>query len=135
MMEKERVSPVKRRKVKFILIIVVATLLIAYLVYAGIRDTMVYYLTVSQLIEQGVQSSNEGVRVGGKVHEGSVSWNPKALSLRFIMGDDKTTLTVVYKGVVPDSFKQGRKVIVEGIYTDGIFRAHQIMPTCPSKYE
>jgi cytochrome c-type biogenesis protein CcmE len=113
----------------------VALCIIGYLVYAGIRDTMLYYLTVSELIQQGAQSANQGVRVGGKVIEGSVIWDPKDLRLSFIIRDDRATLPVVYQGVVPDSFKQGRKVIVEGIYADGVFTASQIMPTCASKYE
>ena len=125
----------KKRRSKLILITLVALCIIGYLVYAGIRDTMLYYLTVSELIQQGAQSANQGVRVGGKVIEGSVIWDPKDLRLSFIIGDDRATLPVVYQGVVPDSFKQGRKVIVEGIYADGVFTASQIMPTCASKYE
>jgi len=126
---------VKKGKRKLILITVLAMSVIGYLVYAGVRDTMVYYLTVSELVQQGLQSSNGGVRVGGKVLEGSIIWDPKDLRLRFIMRDDRATLPVVYQGVVPDSFKQGRKVIIEGIYADGLFTASQIMPTCPSRYE
>jgi cytochrome c-type biogenesis protein CcmE len=126
---------VKKGKRKLILITVLAMSIIGYLVYAGVRDTMVYYLTVSELVRQGLQSSNGGVRVGGKVVEGSIIWDPKDLRLRFIMRDDRATLPVVYQGVVPDSFKQGRKVIVEGVYAEGLFTATQIMPTCPSKYE
>ena len=126
---------VKKGKRKLILITVLAMSVIGYLVYAGVRDTMVYYLTVSELVQQGLQSSNGGVRVGGKVVEGSIIWDPKGLRLRFIMRDDRATLPVVYQGVVPDSFKQGRKVIIEGIYADGLFTASQIMPTCPSRYE
>ncbi len=125
----------KKGKRKLILITVLAVSVIGYLVYAGIRDTMVYYLTVSELVQQGLQSSNGGVRVGGKVVEGSIIWDPKDLRLRFIMGDDRATLPVVYQGVVPDSFKQGRKVVVEGVYAEGLCTATQIMPTCPSKYE
>lgn len=125
----------KKRRSKLIFITLVALCIIGYLVYAGIRDTMLYYLTVSELIQQGAQSANQGVRVGGKVIEGSVIWDPKDLRLSFIIGDDRATLPVVYQGVVPDSFKQGRKVIVEGIYADGVFTASQIMPTCASKYE
>ena len=125
----------KKRRSKLIFITLVALCIIGYLVYAGIRDTMLYYLTVSELIQQGAQSSNGGVRVGGKVIEGSVIWDPKDLRLRFIIRDDRATLPVVYQGVVPDSFKQGRKVIIEGIYTDGVFTASQIMPTCPARYE
>ncbi len=125
----------KKRRSKLIFITLVALCIIGYLVYAGIRDTMLYYLTVSELVQQGLQPANQGVRVGGKVIEGSVIWDPKDLRLSFIIRDDRATLPVVYQGVVPDSFKQGRKVIVEGIYADGVFTASQIMPTCASKYE
>ncbi len=69
----------KKRRSKLIIITLVALCIIGYLVYAGIRDTMLYYLTVSELIQQGAQSSNMGVRVGGKVIEGSVIWDPKDL--------------------------------------------------------
>ena len=125
----------KKRRRKFIIISLVTLCVIGYLVYTGVRDTMLYYLTVSELIEGGPQSANGGVRVGGKVLEGSVSWNPKDLSLKFVMADDKNRLPVVYQGVVPDSFKQGQEAIIEGVYNDGVFKASQIMPTCPSKYE
>ena len=125
----------KKRRTKLIAISLIAVVILGYLVYTGIRDTMVYYLTVNQLIEQGSQLSDGGVRVGGKVHEGSVMWDPKALTLKFVMKGENTSIPVFYQGVVPDSFKQGREVIVEGIYADGVFTASQIMPTCPSKYE
>lgn len=126
----------KKRGLKLILIAVLAVSVIGYLVYTGLRDTMVYYLTLDELMEQGSQASNGGVRVGGKVLEGSVVWDAKDLKLRFTVGEDGgTTLPVVYQGVVPDSFKQGRDVIIEGIYAGGVFTASQIMPTCPSKYE
>lgn len=125
----------KKRKRKIILVILVAVGIIGYLVYTGIRDTMLYYLTVSEVVQNRPQSSNGGIRVSGKVLDGTIKWNAKDLKLRFVMGDDKTTLPVVYQGVVPDSFKQGREVVIEGVYSDGILKASQIMPTCPSKYE
>ena len=125
----------KKVKTKFIIISLVAVCTIGYLVYTGIRDTMLYYLPVSELIENASQMSTEGVRVGGKVVEGSVTWNPKDLSLTFVMRDDKNRLPVVYKGVVPDSFKQGREAVIEGVFKDGVLKATQIMPICPSKYE
>jgi cytochrome c-type biogenesis protein CcmE len=126
----------KSKKTKLILITLVAMAVIGYLVYTGVRDTMVYYLTVTELVQNASQSPDGGVRVGGMVLEGSVVWDPKDLKLSFTMGDDGgVTLPVVYQGVVPDSFKPGREVIIEGIYVNGKFAASQIMPTCPSKYE
>ena len=125
----------KKKRNKIILITLISFSVIGYLVYAGLRDTMMYYLTVGELIDMQDQPANGGVRVGGKIREGSVKWDPKTLTLNFVIGDERGTVPVVYNGVVPDSFKQGEKVILEGLFAKGLFRASQIMPTCPSKYE
>ena len=125
----------KKKRNKIILITLISFSVIGYLVYAGLRDTMMYYLTVGELIDMQDQPANGGVRVGGKIREGSVKWDPKTLTLNFVIGDERGTVPVVYNGVVPDSFKQGEKVILEGLFSKGSFKASQIMPTCPSKYE
>jgi cytochrome c-type biogenesis protein CcmE len=66
----------------------------------------------------------------------SVQWDPKTLKLSFKLEDPQANLVVNYSGVVPDSFKPGAEVIVEGTYRgDGSFWATTIMPKCASKYE
>jgi cytochrome c-type biogenesis protein CcmE len=57
------------------------------------------------------------------------------LRLLFEIKDEKAAIAVDYKGVVPDSFKPGREVVIEGTYAgDGRFKAITIMPKCASKY-
>jgi len=111
---------------------------VGYLIYTGVRDTMTYYLTVSEVLAQTPDSRNQTLRIGGSISPGSVEWDSKNLRLQFVIQDnqdDKTGITVDYKGVVPDSFKPGREVIVEGTYSgNGTFKAHTIMPKCASKY-
>lgn len=124
----------KTRRRRFIIITIVLLPVIGYLAYAGIRDMMFYYLTVSEVIEKGPQSSNGGVRVGGKVLEGSLNWDSKSSKLSFVMADDRKRLPVVYQGVIPDFFKQGTEVIIEGTYSEGLFRASQIMSKCISSF-
>lgn len=124
----------KTRRRRFIIITIVLLPVIGYLAFAGIRDMMFYYLTVSEVIEKGPQSSNGGVRVGGKVLEGSLNWDSKSSKLSFVMADDRKRLPVVYQGVIPDFFKQGTEVIIEGTYSEGLFRASQIMSKCISSY-
>lgn len=124
-----------KKRLRLILVTLVTMGIIGYLIYTGVNDTMVYYLKVSELFEHTAEASEEGVRVGGKVLEGSVAWDPKDLTLNFTIEDEKATLPVVYHGQVPDSFQQGKDVIIEGTFADGLFTASHIMPTCPSKYE
>jgi cytochrome c-type biogenesis protein CcmE len=96
-----------------------------------------YYYTVSELIEQGSSIYGENVRVNGEVAPGSVEQEPSSFILRFTMIDvsGEESLPVVYQGVVPDTFKVGNEVVVEG-YLDsgGMFQANSLVTKCPSKY-
>ena len=133
-METQQIN--KRRKLKPIIISVVILSIIGYLIYAGIRDSSTYFLTVSEVLAKTPQATNETIRVGGIVTPDSVNWDAKNLNLQFRIEDKKSHFTVKYQGVVPDSFKPGREVIVEGKYIpSGHFSATMIMPKCASKYE
>jgi cytochrome c-type biogenesis protein CcmE len=109
---------------------------VGYLIYTGIRDTMTYYLTVPEVLAGTIEAQGDTIRVGGSVFPDSVKWDPKDLKLHFKIGDAEANLDVDYTGVVPDSFKPGKEVVVEGQYSgDGKFIAKTIMPKCASKYE
>jgi cytochrome c-type biogenesis protein CcmE len=127
-----------KRKIKYKPIVISAVILmvIGYLIYTGLRDTMVFYLTVSEVMAKSPEDLTDTQKVGGIVNAGSVQWEPKTLKLSFRLEDEQANLVVNYSGVVPDSFKPGSEVIVEGTYRgDGNFWATTIMPKCASKYE
>ncbi len=126
----------KRKKYKPIIISAVILIVIGYLIYTGLRDTMSFYLTVSEVLAKPPDQLTKTLKVGGTVTPGSVQWDPKTLKLSFKLADETANLTINYTGVVPDSFKPGREVIVEGAYQgNGDFLAAAIMPKCASKYE
>ena len=127
-----------KRRIKYKPIVISAAILmvIGYLIYTGLRDTMVFYLTVSEVMAKSQEDLTDTQKVGGIVNAGSVQWEPKTLNLSFRLEDEQANLLVNYSGVVPDSFKPGTEVIVEGTYRgDGSFWATTIMPKCASKYE
>jgi len=126
----------KRIKYKPIIISAVILMVIGYLIYTGLRDTMIFYLTVSEVLAKPTDDLTDTQKVGGIVTAGSVQWDPKTLKLSFKLEDEQANLIVNYAGVVPDSFKPGTEVIVEGTYRgNGSFWATKIMPKCASKYE
>lgn len=126
----------KRIKYKPIVLSAVVLIVIGYLIYTGLRDTMIFYLTVSEVLAKPPEKLTQTQKVGGMVTTGSVQWDPKTLKLSFKLEDNQANLIVNYSGVVPDSFKPGAEVIVEGTYRgDGSFWATTIMPKCASKYE
>ena len=126
----------KKKKLKPIIISFVIFAVIGYLIYAGLRDTMTYYLTVNEVLASTTETWNETIRVGGVVSPSSVQWDPKDLRLSFKLEEKESILLVDYQGVVPDSFKPGTEVVLEGVYSgNGHFKATTIMPKCASKYE
>ena len=126
----------KNRGIKLISIAVITLSIFGYLLYTGIRDTMTYYLTVPEVLAGTTEAQTEIIRVEGNVFADSVRWDPKELKLLFKIGDETASMNVDYRGVVPDSFKPGREVVIEGKYNgNGEFIANTIMPKCASKYE
>ena len=81
-------------------------------------------LTVSEVSLQAESLHDQQVRVEGRVVPGSVEWDDKTQVIRFVLTDDRESLAIVYEGIVPDSFKPGNELEVQGSYrSDGTFEA------------
>lgn len=127
-----------KRHRRFIIGAAIIVAAVAYLVYTGIRETSVYYLTIDEFLAQREAVAGEGLRVAGRVGAKSIDWNPATLDLKFRLAnfDDDDGVAVAYNGVLPDMFAEGRDVIVEGTYgREGAFHARTLLTACPSKYE
>jgi len=123
------------RKKRFLIGGIIVFLAIGYLGFMGFQSSATYYYTVSELMEQGGSIYGENVQVNGQITPGSVEQEPGSLILRFSISEDGESLPVVYHGVVPDTFKVGSDVVVEGhLNLAGIFQANTILTKCPSKY-
>jgi cytochrome c-type biogenesis protein CcmE len=122
---------------RFIVGAVVIAAAVSYLVYAGIRTTSMYYFELGEFLTHREAHVGESLRVKGWVRHGSVRWDASASQLAFDLArqDDSDPVPVAYHGILPDMFSEGREVVVEGKYEGGGLAAHQIMTSCPSKYE
>jgi cytochrome c-type biogenesis protein CcmE len=122
---------------RFIVGAVVIAAAVSYLVYAGIRTTSMYYFDVDEFLSRREAHVGEPLRVHGWVRSGTMQWDAKTNDLAFEIArkDDSGATPVVYQGVLPDMFAEGREVVIEGRWQDGRLAAHQIMTSCPSKYE
>ncbi|MBI2486088.1 MAG: cytochrome c maturation protein CcmE [Deltaproteobacteria bacterium] len=124
-----------RGRIKFILAIGVIALTLSYLVYGGVKEAKVYYLTVEELKERVPFVYKEKVRVSGKVVPGTIRKDIDG-SLEFQITDGKQTIDVQYRGIIPDVFRDGVEAIVEGLYTpENVFNANVLLAKCPTKYE
>ena len=116
--------------------------IVAYLMVTGMQDSMVYYHTPAELLEKVSDDPSYrdlGLKVGGRVAPGTASFDQRSLNLSFqVMDieDGSTLIPVQYQGPLPDTFEEGRDVVVEGRLTEaGVFEATTVLTKCGSRYE
>ena len=125
----------KRLPLSFILGGLAILAAVIYLVYANTQANALYYMTVSELKTCTI-CTTQSVRVAGVVQAGSIVRNDQSQLVTFVIADGGQTLSVTYSGVVPDIFRQGIEVVVEGHYSGhGPFQAQTLLAKCPSKFQ
>ena len=117
-----------RRPTRALLIggIVILSVL-AFLIYQGISNNLVYYITPSELLAKGVNANGESFRLGGQVRPESVFENRARHTVHFILQDPRSAVQVVTSVLPPPMFRAGVGVVVEGRYDDGLFTATNLM--------
>jgi cytochrome c-type biogenesis protein CcmE len=107
-------------------LIIVAAL--SYMIYGGMQEAIVYFVTPSELKANERSSADKFLRMGGMVVKGSLQKDLSKLTYRFELTDGSATFPVFFKGVPPDLFTEGKGAVVEGrIGADGVFQATTIM--------
>ncbi len=128
-----------KNKIKIILISIIFGSMVIYLMFSSLKETTVYYHTVSEVLNKDIHGNPMGIRVSGVVKENSIKKVNESNEYNFSIVDNSTNreLKVFYKGIIPDNFKSGSPVVVEGKmdYQKNIFYATTILLKCPSKYE
>jgi cytochrome c-type biogenesis protein CcmE len=106
-----------------------------YLLYGGIGNNLVYFLTPGELLAKGTSAVDVPVRLGGQIVTGSVVWNAATLDLRFRVTDGTKEVAVKSTGAPPQMFRPGIGVIVEGRYDrTGVFQATNLMVRHSNEY-
>src|SRR5688500_13924618 len=106
-------------KPKFLVGGAVIAVALAYLIYAGVTQSAVYFVTPSELLT--APSAGKAYRLGGLVVPGSLQWDPQTLALAFTLTDGTSKVPVRHKGTPPDLFGEGRGAVVEGKWTGAGF--------------
>lgn len=115
---------------------------VTWLVWTGISETMVYYLTPSELIER-VEATpalmDQGFKVSGEVVPGTYEAMSDELLHRFVVADPEdpdVRISVLFRHPLPDTFTEEAEVVMEGRYVgDGVFEATEVLTKCGSRYE
>ncbi len=100
----------------------------------GLSSSLVYYKTPTELLAQGNIAVGERVRLGGLVVAGSIVTNDGTTT--FVVTDETSTLSVVDRGDLPELFRDGQGVVVEGqMGADGSFHADTVLIKHNGVYE
>ncbi|MBI4540434.1 MAG: cytochrome c maturation protein CcmE [Gemmatimonadetes bacterium] len=131
-----------RKRARFFVGLVTVAVAVGYLMWTGMSETMVYYLTPSELMAKVAADPTFrelGVKVGARVVPGTLAADPANLVYGFEVMDIETGATrfpVSYHGPLPDTFKEGGDVVLEGRFrADGVFEAVTVLTKCGSRYE
>lgn len=124
------------RRQRLIGIAVAAGLLAASaaLAVVALRDNLVFFHTPSQL-RASPPRAGASLRIGGVVEAGSVIREAGSLTVRFVVTDESHRVPVVYRGLLPDLFKEERGVVAAGsLGEDGVFHAAQVLAKHDENY-
>jgi|TARA_B100000927_G_C16215111_1_gene369156 cytochrome c-type biogenesis protein CcmE len=124
------------RKVKlrffFIILILVTLALSVFLVLKSLEENVIYFKSPSD-VKILSEIENKKIRIGGMVKEGSINIVDKKLN--FIITDFKNEISVVYSGLVPNLFAEGKGVVAEGFLKDkSFFSATKILAKHDENY-
>ncbi|HEX5979562.1 MAG TPA: cytochrome c maturation protein CcmE [Thermoleophilaceae bacterium] len=122
-------NPVRKRKIRLVVALGAALCLAGLLVYTSFSAS-------SEAAQPSELREGQAYDLTGKVVAGSIARNGDELRFRIRDRDGTASVPVVYTGVVPDPFREGREVIVSGELTRGTFVAERdsLVTKCPSKF-
>jgi cytochrome c-type biogenesis protein CcmE len=104
------------------------------LVLAAFNDNLVFFYSPSELAEKSI-GPDRRVRIGGLVEPQSLKHQANGHGIDFRVTDGRTTVAVVYDGVLPDLFREGQGVVAEGrLRRDGVFAATSVLAKHDEKY-
>jgi cytochrome c-type biogenesis protein CcmE len=126
-------KPRHRRLVAIAAGVVLIAIAVA-LVLNAFQGNVVFFFSPSQVAakEAPVERS---FRIGGMVEKGSLKRRADGLTVDFIVTDTAKSIPVVYSGILPDLFKEGKGVVTQGkLGTDGVFRATEVLAKHDENY-
>lgn len=104
------------------------------LVLNAFQSNLVFFFTPTQVMAKEAPL-NKNFRIGGMVEQGSLKRLPDGLTVEFRVTDTARTMPVVYQGILPDLFKEGKGVVAQGkLSEDGVFHANQVLAKHDENY-
>jgi len=106
--------------------------IVAALVLTAFQKNLVFFFTPTQVAANEAPVGRT-FRIGGMVEKGSVK--REGVEVRFIVTDTAKSMPVVYRGQLPDLFREGKGVVAQGqLGADGVFHAREVLAKHDENY-
>ena len=123
----------KNQRLVLVTAAILAVLVAVLLAMVGLRDRASYFYTPAD-IAAGKGRDGKAMRLGGMVEKGSIQRQADGVTIRFVMTDGKASTPVLYRGIVPDLFREGSGAVAEGRLQDRVFIADTILAKHDERY-
>jgi cytochrome c-type biogenesis protein CcmE len=106
----------------------------AALILNAFQSNLVFFYSPSQVASHEAPQGRS-FRIGGLVEQGSVQRQPDGVTVRFVVTDTASSVPVLFTGILPDLFKEGKGVVAQGqIGADGVFHAKEVLAKHDENY-
>jgi cytochrome c-type biogenesis protein CcmE len=124
----------RQKRTLYIVLAVAAVGLAVFLVLNALKENVSLYFTPTDVFEKKAPLERS-FRIGGLVEVGSIQREKDGLTVHFMITDLKQKLPVVYKGILPDLFKEGKGVVAQGkMEADGVMHASEVLAKHDENY-
>lgn len=125
---------IHKRRIYLILICTSGILIATSLILYALRQNINVFVTPSELTNFKT-TTHYSLKLGGVVQPDSIKRNAQDLYVKFTVTDFKHTIPVIYYGVLPDLFREGKGVVAEGkLMLDGSFKAERVLAKHDENY-
>lgn len=126
--------PVRKKRLLVITILVLILSTVVGLVMYALQQNINLFFSPSQIV-MGDAPRNTNIRAGGMVVKGSVKRHSDTLAVAFDVTDFQHKVTIEYRGILPDLFREGQGIVALGrLNEEGVFEAIEVLAKHDEKY-
>jgi cytochrome c-type biogenesis protein CcmE len=127
-------TPTRKRRLIGVLLILATLAVAAAIATWSLQQNLLYFQSPSEVVAQALPAGRD-FRLGGLVKTGSVARGEDGLVVTFTVTDGQAEIPVLFEGILPDLFREGKGVIAIGALNEGgTFHAHDVLAKHDENY-
>ncbi len=127
-------NPVRKKRLYIVLAILVGVAIAVSLALSALQQNINLFYTPTQ-IANGEAPVDTRIRAGGMVADGSLKRTGDSLDVEFVVTDFAKNVTIQYRGILPDLFREGQGIVALGkLNADGVLVADEVLAKHDEKY-